>query len=72
MQTFISVPNFLGKTPLSNVRVKTGYNRLRLSMEGHVDLLKGVEIKKVEETKLDLILRPGDTLSYYKINKMFF
>lgn len=57
---------FLGKTPLNNVRVKTGYNRLRLSMEGHVDLLKGVEIKKGEETKLDLILRPGDTLSYYK------
>ncbi|MCL8266243.1 PEGA domain-containing protein [Leptospira weilii] len=57
---------FLGKTPLKNVRVKTGYNRLRLSMEGHVDLLKGVEIKKDEETKLDLILRPGDTLSYYK------
>ncbi|MDI7186167.1 PEGA domain-containing protein [Leptospira santarosai] len=57
---------FLGKTPLNNVRVKTGYNRLRLSMEGHVDLLKGVEIKKGEETKLDLILRSGDTLSYYK------
>lgn len=57
---------FLGKTPLNNVRVKTGYNRLRLSMEGHVDLLKGVEIKKGGETKLDLILRPGDTLSYYK------
>ncbi|EMJ90803.1 PEGA domain-containing protein [Leptospira alstonii] len=57
---------FLGKTPLTNVPVKTGYNRLRLSMEGHVDLLKGVEIKKDEETKLDLVLKPGDTLSYYK------
>ncbi|PJZ58877.1 PEGA domain-containing protein [Leptospira barantonii] len=57
---------FLGKTPLNNVKVKTGYNRLRVSMEGHVDLLKGVEIKKDEETKLDLVLKPGDSVSYYK------
>ncbi|EMK13727.1 PEGA domain protein [Leptospira kirschneri serovar Bim str. 1051] len=57
---------FLGKTPIINVRVKTGYNRLRLSMEGHVDLLKGVEIKKDEETKLDLVLKQGDTITYYK------
>lgn len=57
---------FLGKTPITNVRVKTGYNRLRLSMEGHVDLLKGVEIKKDEETKLDLVLKQGNTITYYK------
>ncbi|MCG6169151.1 PEGA domain-containing protein [Leptospira sanjuanensis] len=57
---------FLGKTPLQNVRVKTGFNRLRLSMEGHVDLLKGVEVKKDEELKLDLNLRQGDSVSYYK------
>ncbi|MDV6235868.1 PEGA domain-containing protein [Leptospira ellisii] len=57
---------FLGKTPLAKVAVKTGHNRLRLSMEGHVDVLKGVEIKKDEETKLDLKLNPGDSVVYYK------
>ncbi len=63
---------FLGKTPITNIRVKTGYNRLRLSMEGHVDLLKGVEIKKDEETKLDLVLNREIRLLIIKINRMFF
>ncbi|TGK22144.1 PEGA domain-containing protein [Leptospira stimsonii] len=57
---------FLGKTPLVRASVKTGSNRLRVSMEGHVDILKGVEIKKEEETKLDFVLKPGDSLLYYK------
>ncbi|XDD51891.1 PEGA domain-containing protein [Leptospira sp. WS92.C1] len=63
---------FLGKTPLAKISVKTGYNRLRVSMEGRIDLLKGVEIRKGEETKLDLSLKEGDSVTYYKNKQKVF
>ncbi len=63
---------FLGTTPLIKVPVKAGWNRLRFSLEDHVDMFKGVEIKKGEISEISADLKLGDSVSYYKNKKYLF
>lgn len=63
---------FLGTTPLSKVPVKAGWNRLRLSLEEHVDTFRGVEIKKGEVSEVSVNLKQGESVSYYKNKKYLF
>ncbi|EQA37433.1 PEGA domain protein [Leptospira inadai serovar Lyme str. 10] len=62
----------LGVTPLNKVPVKVGWNRIRLSKEGHVDILKGIEIKKDQTSEVAGTLKQGDSVSYYKNKKYVF
>ncbi|TGK12225.1 PEGA domain-containing protein [Leptospira fletcheri] len=62
----------LGVTPLVKVPVKVGWNRLRVAKEEYVDSLKGVEIKKGENSEVSVSLKKGDTVSYYKNKKYVF
>ncbi|PJZ67408.1 PEGA domain protein [Leptospira wolffii] len=63
---------FLGTTPLNKIPVKTGWNRLRFSLDEHVDIFKGVEIKKGEVAEVSAKLKPGESVSYYKNKKYLF
>ncbi|TGK01138.1 PEGA domain-containing protein [Leptospira langatensis] len=63
---------YLGTTPLEKVPVKTGWNRIRFSLDEYVDKFKGVEIKKGEVTEAFAKLRLGDSVSYYKNKKYLF
>lgn len=61
--------NSIGFTPIENVSVPTGQNRLRLILENHVDHFQGVEIEKGKTSKFKINLKEGDTETYYK-NRM--
>ncbi|TGK07685.1 PEGA domain-containing protein [Leptospira semungkisensis] len=63
---------YLGTTPLAKIPVKTGWNRIRLTMEDHVDKFKGVEVKKGETAEVFAKLRLGDSVTYYKNRKYLF
>jgi hypothetical protein len=56
----------LGFTPIENVSVPVGQNRLRLSLENHVDHFQGVEIEKDKPVRFIINLQEGDTEIYYK------
>ena len=55
----------LGKTPLKNLKVQSGMNRLRISKEGFIDYLKGVDFKQGESSEIAVKLEEGDTTEYY-------
>ncbi len=56
---------FLGKTPLENVAIPTGMNRLRVSKEGFVDSFRPVDAKEGELSRFHVTLRPGKSSIYY-------
>ena len=57
---------YLGKTPLRMKGLPSGTHQLRLSKEGHVDTYVGVRLEENKEQRLNLSMRPGNTLAYYK------
>jgi hypothetical protein len=57
---------YLGETPLNEVSVPTGINRLRIIKENYIDEYKSVEIRKGDHQKWDFSLKTGDTSTYYK------
>lgn len=56
----------LGKTPLKNIPVATGANRVRVSLPEHIDFFRGVEIQKGQSVSLEARLLPGKTIPYYQ------
>jgi hypothetical protein len=56
----------LGTTPLEKVRVPVGKNRLRVSLEGHIDYFTGADLKENNNHKFNVNLREGDSEVYYK------
>ncbi|MEM7180133.1 MAG: PEGA domain-containing protein [Spirochaetota bacterium] len=57
---------YLGKTPLTDMPVPSGVNRIRVSAEGHIDYFTGVDIKKDETLAVQAKLKPGKTSVYYR------
>ncbi|MCE9501543.1 MAG: PEGA domain-containing protein, partial [Leptospira sp.] len=60
---------YLGDTPLRDIAVPTGSNRIRISKEGYIDHYQGVEITESETANINLKLRVGDTETFYKNKK---
>lgn len=58
--------NYLGETPLENVKVPAGQNRLRVSKEGYIEHFKGLEFEPGKTTLAEVKLKEGDTETYYK------
>jgi hypothetical protein len=56
---------FLGKTPVKNVPVSSGKNRLRISMEGYIDYFTGLDLKEGELSESNVSLNQGDSEIYY-------
>lgn len=56
----------LGVTPLENVAVRTGLNRIRVSLENYIDEFRAVEIEKDKSISLNVQLKEGNTKEYYK------
>lgn len=58
----------IGTTPLIRAKVPPGKNRLRVGKEEFIDHFTGVSLTVGKEHKEKIILRPGDTETYY-LNK---
>ncbi|MBI3396729.1 MAG: PEGA domain-containing protein [Spirochaetia bacterium] len=57
---------YLGVTPLEKTDLESGTHRLRISLEKHVDRFVGVRISEGNTTKVNVILKEGDSLAFYK------
>lgn len=57
---------YLGETPLQEMAIPVGVNRLRIMKEDYIDEYKSIDIKKGEKKKFEVPLRVGDTKTYYK------
>jgi hypothetical protein len=56
----------LGETPLKDVVVPLGQNRIRIEKEDHVDYYAGVEIEEGKTFTVNAKLKEGKTEDYYK------
>ncbi|MCB1178137.1 MAG: PEGA domain-containing protein, partial [Leptospiraceae bacterium] len=57
---------FLGNTPIKDITVPLGLNRLKVEKEGFIDHTEGVEVTKGKTESRDVELKEGDTEIYYK------
>jgi hypothetical protein len=57
---------FLGKTPIENVDVALGQNRLRVGKEDFIEHFQGVEITKDKTLKINTKLKKGNTEEFYR------
>ncbi|HMW05435.1 MAG TPA: PEGA domain-containing protein [Leptospiraceae bacterium] len=57
---------YLGETPLQNVVVPLGQNRIRIEKEEYVDYFAGVEVDSSKTTTVNAKLKKGKTEDYYK------
>lgn len=57
---------YLGETPLHNVVVPLGQNRIRIEKEDHIDYYSSVEIEKGKPYIVNAKLKEGKTEDYYK------
>lgn len=57
---------YLGETPLKDVVVPLGQNRIRIEKEAHIDHYSGVEIEQGKTFTLNAKLKEGKTEDYYK------
>lgn len=57
---------FLGNTPLEKTKVKTGRNRLRVSLENYIDEFQALDVEKEKTVSLNVQLREGNTKDHYK------
>ncbi len=57
---------YLGESPLANVVVPLGQNRIRIEKEDHVDYYAGVEIEQGKPFTVNAKLKQGKTEDYYK------
>ncbi|TGN14361.1 PEGA domain-containing protein [Leptospira ilyithenensis] len=55
----------LGKTPIENVPIPVGMNRLRVSKEGFIDSFRGVDAQEGKLSSFDIEMRPGKSEIYY-------
>jgi hypothetical protein len=56
----------IGKSPLINKNVPLGQNRIRITKDGYVDYLRGIEIKKDNPLVLKVQMKEGSNELYYK------
>ncbi len=57
---------YLGESPLTNIVVPLGQNRIRIEKEDHVDYYAGVEIEQGKPVTVNAKLKQGKTEDYYK------
>ncbi len=57
---------YLGESPVTNVVVPLGQNRLRIEKEDHIDYYAGVEIEQGKPLEVNASLKKGKTEDYYK------
>ena len=57
---------YLGQTPLRIEGLPRGTHRLCLRKETYIDTYVGVQLEANKVQKLNLSMKPGDTLTYYK------
>lgn len=57
---------YLGETPLKDVSVPLGQNRIRIEKEDHIDYYSGVEIEAGKTFSVNANLKEGKTEDYYK------
>jgi hypothetical protein len=55
----------LGKTPIENVEVVHGLNRVKISKDSYIDHYRGVEFEKGKTFVVQAKLKEGDTKAYY-------
>jgi len=55
----------LGKTPIENIPIPVGMNRLRVSKEGFIDSFRGVDAQEGKVSSFDIEMRPGKSEIYY-------
>ncbi len=63
---------FIGKTPLENIDVPKGQNRVKASKEGYIDKFSSIDIKDNKTYSLNLNLKEGDSDLFYKYNNQLF
>ena len=57
---------YLGESPLTNIVVPLGQNRLRIEKEDHIDYFAGVEVEQGKPLTVNANLKKGKTEDYYK------
>ncbi|MCP5503297.1 MAG: PEGA domain-containing protein [Leptospiraceae bacterium] len=57
---------YLGKTPLKEVQVPLGLNRLRIEKEGFVTHFEGINISKGKTNQIATQLSPGESKAFYQ------
>ena len=57
---------YLGESPLTNIVVPLGQNRIRIEKEDHVDYYAGFEIEQGKPVTVNAKLKQGKTEDYYK------
>jgi len=56
---------FLGRTPLEKSALPAGDHRLRISLEGHIDRIRGVHLENGKTEEVSLELTPGDNAKHF-------
>lgn len=63
---------YLGKTPLKEIPVRSGQNRIRISKLDHIEYFKGLDLENGEKFKIAVELKKGNTEEYYKTRLKIF
>ena len=63
---------YIGKSPIENIDLPFGQNRLRIYKEGYIEKYYGIEVKNSKKVVLNFKLTEGDTNNFYKYGNNVF